>query len=84
MNPRVAKVVPLENHQLKITFTNGEVRLFDVSPYLNGAVFQPLRNPGYFKTVRVAHGTVIWPNEADFCPDPVYELSTPLTEPQTA
>ncbi|MBS4099461.1 MAG: DUF2442 domain-containing protein [Sulfuricella sp.] len=77
MNPRVATVVALENHKLMLTFTNGEVRVFDVAPYLDAPVFQPLRNPGYFSLAKVVRGTVTWPNEADFCPDTLYELSIP-------
>ena len=58
MNPRVIAVEALNNHQLIVTFDNQEQRIFDVSDYLDFPVFQVLRNPAYFKSVRVDHGTL--------------------------
>ena len=72
MNLRVIAVEALNNHQLIVTFDNQEKRIFDVLDYLDFPVFQVLRNPGYFKSVRVDHGTLVWSNEVDFCPDTVY------------
>ena len=72
MNPRVIAVEALNNYQLLVTFDNQEKRIFDVLEYLDFPVFQVLRNPSYFKAVRVEHGTVVWPNEVDFCADTVY------------
>jgi len=38
-------------------------------------VFEPLRNPEYFKQFAVNHeiGTIAWPNRADFAPEFLYE-----------
>jgi hypothetical protein len=72
MNPRVTKVIPRENHQLELTFTNGERGVYDCAPLLNFGVFQELRNEHYFKQVDVVGGTVSWPNEQDICPDTLY------------
>lgn len=78
MNPRVIAVEVINNHQLLITFNNQEKRLFDVSDYLDFPVFQVLRNPCYFKTVRVEHGTLVWSEDVDFCPDTIYLKSLPI------
>ncbi len=77
MNPRVLKVRPLEDFRLYIVFDNGEERIFDVSPYLERGIFTELKAPSQFNSVRVAEGTVQWANEADFCPDTLYEDSVP-------
>jgi len=77
MNPRVKKVKPLENYLLELTFENGEVRLFDVAPYLQQGVFQELKNTAFFKSVTPFMGTVKWPHDQDFCPDTLYEESCP-------
>ncbi|TAN49740.1 MAG: DUF2442 domain-containing protein [Methylococcaceae bacterium] len=77
MNPRVINVVPLQGFQLRVTFTNGELRVFDVTPYLNYPAFKSLNNPGYFTLAHHHHGTVRWPNGVDFCPDTVYLDSVP-------
>lgn len=75
MNPRVVNVVANDDYTLTLTFTNGEVGQFDVTPYLDKGIFQELRDKSYFKAVRVALGTVQWPHEQDFCPDTLYEAS---------
>jgi hypothetical protein len=72
MNPRVVEVSSLAGHRLRLLFTNGERRIFDVSPYLSYPAFTRLTNPGYFSLVRPEHGTVVWPDNIDFCPDTVY------------
>ncbi|HLP48451.1 MAG TPA: DUF2442 domain-containing protein, partial [Candidatus Kapabacteria bacterium] len=44
MNPRVKKVIANKNYTLTITFTNNEVRLFDMKPYLNTGIFKELKD----------------------------------------
>jgi hypothetical protein len=72
MNPRVISVVPKDNYTLEITFSNGEIGIYDCSPLLDFGVFQELKDIDYFRKVRVAYGTVVWPHEQDICPDTVY------------
>ncbi|HUJ72696.1 MAG TPA: DUF2442 domain-containing protein [Verrucomicrobiae bacterium] len=77
MNPRVKAVEPQPDYVLKLTFTNNEVRLFDVKPYLATGVFQELRDVEVFHSVRPVLGSIQWKNEADLCPDTLYERSVP-------
>jgi len=72
MNPRVTDVTPLANYQLKITFTNGEVGIYNCRPLLGFGVFRELEDEAYFRQVRVEGGTVVWPHEQDICPDTIY------------
>ncbi|KAA0229512.1 DUF2442 domain-containing protein [candidate division KSB1 bacterium] len=67
---------PLENFCPKVAFRNGEIRVFDVMPYLNGPIFEPLHDPKYFSLVAVddISGSIFGLNGADFCPDFVYSL----------
>lgn len=39
-------------------------------------MFEPLLDPAYFARVAVDSelGTIVWPNEADFAPETLYEL----------
>ena len=78
MNPRVEKVNPLPDYELQLVFSNKEVRIFDVKPYLNTGVFKELKNPELFKTVRPYLGSIAWANGQDLCPDTLYMGSTPL------
>jgi hypothetical protein len=75
MNPRVTAVEPQSDYKLKLTFTNGEVRVFDVKPYLDTGIFRDLRDVDVFNSVRPVLGSVQWKNEADLCPDTLYERS---------
>ncbi len=78
MNPRAKSVTAKDEHNLEITFSNGEVGLFDCSHLLDFGVFQELRDLAYFKQARAEGGTVIWPHEQDICPDTLYLDSTKL------
>jgi hypothetical protein len=75
MNPRVARVVPNDDYTLTLTFANGQVRFFDVKPYLERGIFKELKDPSLFKTVQVSMGTVRWQGGQDLCPDTLYEES---------
>ena len=77
MNPEVVDVKPNEDYTLTVTFDNGEVKIFDIKPYLDKGIFRALKNPVYFKTVTVIAGTVSWNDKQDFCPDTVYLESVP-------
>ena len=72
MNPRVKNALPLENFRLRLTFANGEQRIFNVSPYLAYPAFKRLGNPAFFSLAHAEHGTVVWPDNIDFCPDTLY------------
>jgi len=73
MNPRVARVAANDDYSLMVTFTNSEVKRFDVKPYLNYGIFQELKDLSIFKTAYASMGTVCWAGGQDFCPDTVYE-----------
>jgi hypothetical protein len=75
MNPRVSTVVPKDDYTLELTFTNGEVGIFDCSHLLTFGVFSEFEDIHYFRRVSVLQGTVVWPHEQDICPDTLYEGS---------
>lgn len=67
---RVSSVEPLDGYRLRLTFNDGVVTEADFSDDLRGPLGQSLRDPMYFRRVRVDEeaGTVVWPNGLD--PDP--------------
>jgi hypothetical protein len=80
-NPRVVAVKPNDDYTLTLTFSNGEVKKYDMNPLLNKGIFRELQNIGYFRCVRVdraGFGTVEWPHEQDICPDTLYLDSVAL------
>jgi hypothetical protein len=72
MNPRVKTVTPRDDYTLEITFSNGEVGIYNCQPLLDFGVFQELKDVIYFRKDKAAGGTVVWPHEQDICPDTVY------------
>ena len=73
----ILKVAPVGGHFLEIEFSDGLRKRVDVNPLLTGPVFEPLRDPQYFKRVMVDPicGTVVWPNGADLAPEALYDLA---------
>ncbi len=72
MNPRVTTVIPHADYTLTLTFSNGEVRCFDVSPYLDKGIFKILREKAHFFSVRPVLGSIQWDGGQDLCPDTLY------------
>ncbi len=73
MNPRVKTVIPnSSNYSLTLTFDNGEIRVFDVRPYLDKGIFKELKKETVFNSVKPFLGSIQWSNEADLCPDMLY------------
>ena len=72
MRPKAVKVEPLENYILKITFNNGEVKEFDVKPYMEHKSFKELKSVSMFNTVKISGLSIAWANGADICPDELY------------
>jgi len=72
----------LDGYRLKIRFETDEVRVVDLSEHLDGPVFEPLKDLSYFKRFEVNHDidTVVWPNDADFSPDFLYDIGEPVRE----
>lgn len=64
-------------YSLWLRFSDGTSKCVDVSPLLQGPVFEPLREPDFFAQVELdpVCGTVVWPNGADFAPEALYELA---------
>lgn len=72
MNPRVKTVKPNPDYTLTLTFTNDEVRVFDVKPYLDKGIFKELKNLALFNSVKPFLGSIQWKNGQDLCPDTLY------------
>ena len=78
MNPMVQTVEPLPNHLLRLWFDNGEVRIFDLKPYLDRGVFRALQDEALFGRAQVVAGAVEWPGEIDLSNDTLFLRSRVL------
>jgi Protein of unknown function (DUF2442) len=83
MTIRVATVEPLDDHNLRLTFSDGLVRDFDAAPLMYGPLGEPLRDPDYFREVCVDEEarTIVWPNGLDPDPDVLHGDFEPVGRP---
>jgi Protein of unknown function (DUF2442) len=72
MNPRVKAVKANPDYTLTLTFTNDEIKVFDVKPYLEKGIFRELKDRKEFNSARPFLGSIQWRNGQDFCPDMLY------------
>lgn len=75
LRPTAVSVEASDNYIIHVKFDNGEVRNFDVKPYIKGEWYSQLKNLAYFKAVKTDGYTVVWPNGQDICPDELYDCS---------
>ncbi len=78
MNPRVIAAKYKSKYKIILTFSNKEVKEFDVSSYLDYPVYSPLKDESFCQKVQVYNGTVIWNDTIDFDPDTLYMESKQL------
>ena len=58
-----------------LRFRDGTAGEIDLAARLKGEVFQPLRDPEYFRTFTVhpEFRTLVWPNGADVAPETLHD-----------
>jgi hypothetical protein len=78
------RVEALDDHLIRVTFSDGAIKEIDLSAELAHAegVFLALRNPAVFAAVRISEmGAVEWPGEVDLDPEVLYGLFEPAAGP---
>lgn len=84
MNPVVTFVRALDDYELELSFANGEIRRFDIKPYLDRGIFVRLRDPALFRAAQVVAGSVEWPTGLDLSYDTLYLGGQPVAVPARA
>ncbi len=77
MTPDVVRVVATPDYYLVAQFKTGEVRRFDMRPYLDFPAYAPLKESGLFMRAHVENGTVVWSEEIDLSSDTLYLQGLP-------
>ena len=72
---RVTHVEPLDDSHLRVHFNDGVTREIDCQFLMHGTLGEPLRDPEYFRQVRVDEEsrTIIWPNGLDPSPELLHD-----------
>ena len=63
----------VNDYVLRITFSNGEVRLVDFTPLMQKGICTKLQDLNYFKTFTLDPFTIDWNDEIGFDPKYLYE-----------
>ena len=71
--PVVVRADYQNEFKIRLVFSDAVEGIVDFSAWLDGPVFEPLKNPEYFARFFVEGGTVVWPNGADIAPETLYE-----------
>jgi hypothetical protein len=59
--------------RIHLVFNDGVEETVDFSAWLEGPVFEPLKDQAYFRRFFLEGGTVAWPNGADIAPETLHE-----------
>jgi hypothetical protein len=73
----VISVKTSQDFKLQLEFENGEMRIFDMTPYLDKKPYLHLKTFSMFAQAFVDYGTVVWPNNIDIAPETLYDRSIP-------
>jgi len=71
MHYHILEARHVAGHIVWLRFRDGTAGEVDLAAELQGPIFEPLREPGYFSrfTVHPEFHTLTWPNGADFAPE---------------
>ena len=73
--PQVVAAEYLGGYRIRVSFDDGVRGDVDFRRWLTGPVFEPLRNPEFFRRFTVQGGTVSWPNGADLAPETLHVIA---------
>ena len=74
--PQVIRAEYQGGHRIHLTFNDGAAGTVDFGRWLNGPVFQPLKDESFFRRFFLDGGTVAWPNGADIAPETLHQHVT--------
>jgi len=71
--PTVIRAEYRGEYRIHVTFNDGVENTIDFAPWLDGPIFEPLKDRGYFQRFFLDGGTVAWPSGADVAPETLYQ-----------
>jgi hypothetical protein len=60
-------------YSIHVWFSDGTEKTIEFGDWLDRPIFEPLRDPAYFRRFFIDGGTVAWPNGADIAPETLHD-----------
>lgn len=73
--PRVVQAEHRGGFRVHVVFNDGSENTIDFTDWLQGPIFEPLKDVAFFTRFFIDGGTVVWPNGADIAPETLYEVA---------
>ncbi len=73
--PSVIRAEHRTGFRIHLIFNDGTEGTIDFRQWLEGPIFEPLKQAAYFRRFFIDGGTVSWPNGADIAPETLYEAA---------
>jgi hypothetical protein len=70
--PSVTRAEYRGEYKIRIAFSDQLEKTIDFQPWLQGPIFEPLKDLEYFQRFFIEGGTVTWPNGADIAPETLH------------
>lgn len=70
--PSVVRAEYRGEYRLYVVFNDGSASTLDLEQWLEGPIFEPLKDQAFFRRFFVEGGTLVWPNGADIAPETLY------------
>jgi hypothetical protein len=65
--PSIKSAEAVNEHIISVEFSNNERRIYDITPLLSKEIFEPLKNPFFFRNFRIDTGGygIVWNEDID-------------------
>ena len=78
--PQVIGARHIREFIVSTRFDDGTEKYIDFSQWFKGPVFEPLKDPKFFKKFFIEAGTLAWPNGVDIAPEALYAARASSTK----
>ncbi len=79
---KINKIETTADYKVYLTYSNGELRLFDMKPLLEMKPWAKINSREKFSMAQIQFNTIVWPNGIDIAPETLYldsiEVSLPV------
>ena len=81
--PSVTRAEYRGGYRIHLTFNDNSEKTVDFREWLDGPIFEPLKDLTYFRSFFLDGGTVAWPNGADIAPETLHGYQPSRKRPTT-